>query len=41
MTTLQIKCSNCEFEQFVKDHKFNKEYRKDMKTILPIRLFVF
>lgn len=29
MTTLQIKCSNCGFEQFVKDHKFNMEYRKD------------
>ncbi|PGB57033.1 hypothetical protein COM00_26695 [Bacillus toyonensis] len=24
---MQIKCSNCGFEHFMKDHKFNREYK--------------
>ncbi|WP_242461734.1 hypothetical protein [Bacillus thuringiensis] len=31
---MQIKCSNCGFEQFVKDHKFNREYKDDYQKSL-------
>lgn len=31
---MQIKCSNCGFEQFMKDHKFNREYRDDYNNAL-------
>lgn len=34
MRKVQIKCSNCGFEQFMKDHKFNREYRDDYKNAL-------
>ncbi|ERI07878.1 hypothetical protein [Aneurinibacillus aneurinilyticus] len=33
---MQVKCSNCDFEQFVKDHKFDKEYRADYERAILV-----
>lgn len=33
---MQIKCSNCEFDQFIKDHKFNREYKDDYNKALLV-----
>ena len=33
---MQIKCSNCGFEQFMKDHKFNTEYKDDYNKALLV-----
>lgn len=33
---MQIKCSNCGFEQFMKDHKFNREYKDDYNKALLV-----
>jgi hypothetical protein len=33
---MQVKCSNCGFEQFVKDYRFNREYRDDYEKAILV-----